>query len=482
MTQDDSTATTSNNQFKLGRKGDPRMHRAVAARLRDPNISLLDALREGGFDFPADSGHEMQCHDADGVTLGQRKNQLSRRLRLARQSADVNKPNHYATTLPKSVETHTQIDTMAPTEVSAGNLSTAAKASCKRDSSALNDMEDDADMTDEMANIDRMAKYHPQFQALFPSIRSAVNIANPQVAAVSHGHGNIAVASLISTANSVGMTLEQFAMSLSNSPTLFKALSSNPDPGEKLKLAVNLYKTDARALLQKCMLLAGYESSEVVEGHARYMQVALKVWEVEGKRLELLLGCSQESQRAGAFCECLPGIGASAMTTNMASAHRHSDSCGPPESIANDNEFKTAAVDTGGRHVHRLSGKCGHKAIIHQPQGRPAHIDFVVDGKIECYEGIKPVGPRGQGAMWPSLYKCSDLACPTDPEKQHAACGSDSCCDDHVSDEVHNAHPKQLSLTDVDFDGKEWNVDFFAYDGQDDTLLGLIKVGDGDKK
>ena len=236
--------------------------------------------------------------------------------------------------------------------------------------------------------------------------------------------------------------------------------------------------------MQKCMLLAGYESSEVVEGHARYMQVALKVWEVEGKRLELLLGCSQESQRAGGFCECLPGIGPSAMTTNMASSHQQSNSCGPPESIANanDNEFKTAAVDTGGRHVHRLSGKCGHKAIIHQPQGRPAHIDFVVDGKIECYEGIKPVGPRGQGAMWPSLYKCSDLACPTDPKKQHVACGSDSCCDDHVSDEVHNAHPKQLSLTDVDFDGKEWNVDFFAYDGQDDTLLGLIKLGDGDNK
>ena len=62
-----------------------------------------------------------------------------------------------------------------------------------------------------------------------------------------HGNNNIAVASLISTANSVGMTLEQFAMSLSNSPTLFQVLSSNPDPTEKLTLAVSLYRTDARA-------------------------------------------------------------------------------------------------------------------------------------------------------------------------------------------------------------------------------------------
>lgn len=270
-------------------------------------------------------------------------------------------------------------------------------------------------------------------------------------------------------------------MSLSNTPTLFKVLASNPDPGEKMKLAVNLYKTDARALLQKCMLLAGYESSEIIEGHARYMQVALKVWEVEGKRLELLLGCSNENLRNGEFCECLPGVRNSALTTTMAAAQEQANCHDPVESDADDGDEFKAAADSGGRHVHRLSGKCGHKAIIHQPQGRPAHIDFVVDGKIECYEGIRPVGPKGQGAMWPSRYKCSDLACATDPVKQHAVCGSD-LCDDHVSDEVFNANPKQLSLTDVDFDGKEWNVDFFSYDGQDDTLLGLIKLGDGDKK
>ena len=30
---------------KLGRKGDPRMHRAVMARMANPDLSLLDALR-----------------------------------------------------------------------------------------------------------------------------------------------------------------------------------------------------------------------------------------------------------------------------------------------------------------------------------------------------------------------------------------------------------------------------------------------------
>lgn len=64
------------------------MHRAVAERLANPDLSLLEALRRGGFDFPLEGGHDATLTDTDGVTLGQRKNQLSRRLRLARQSME----------------------------------------------------------------------------------------------------------------------------------------------------------------------------------------------------------------------------------------------------------------------------------------------------------------------------------------------------------------------------------------------------------
>ena len=72
---------------KLGRRGDPRMHKAVKARLENPELSLLDALRIGGFEFPVDCSKidDASIHDSEGVTLGQRKNQLSRRCRLARQ-------------------------------------------------------------------------------------------------------------------------------------------------------------------------------------------------------------------------------------------------------------------------------------------------------------------------------------------------------------------------------------------------------------
>jgi len=82
--------STISSQMYCGRRGDPRMHRAVAARLEKPDITLLDALLIGGFQFPngvVSMPNDRGVTDADGVLLSQRKNQLSRRLRLARKCA-----------------------------------------------------------------------------------------------------------------------------------------------------------------------------------------------------------------------------------------------------------------------------------------------------------------------------------------------------------------------------------------------------------
>uniref|UniRef100_A0A7S4N5R4 Uncharacterized protein n=1 Tax=Odontella aurita TaxID=265563 RepID=A0A7S4N5R4_9STRA len=71
-----------------GRRGDPRMHRAVAVRTTNPHMSLIDALLHGGFVFPglsAPGASDRTVRDSDGVLLYQRKNQLNRRLRLAKQ-------------------------------------------------------------------------------------------------------------------------------------------------------------------------------------------------------------------------------------------------------------------------------------------------------------------------------------------------------------------------------------------------------------
>lgn len=79
----------------VGRRGDPRMHRAVSARRANPNMSLLEALIIGGFKFPngtdGNGKSDRSIYDADNVLLCQRKNQLSRRLRLAKRRSHETK-------------------------------------------------------------------------------------------------------------------------------------------------------------------------------------------------------------------------------------------------------------------------------------------------------------------------------------------------------------------------------------------------------
>ncbi len=73
-----------------GRSGDPRMNRAVSAKLQNPQLPLVTALLEGGFVFPSLDEPCVKVSavlDTDGVTIYQRRNQLLRRLRLEKGKA-----------------------------------------------------------------------------------------------------------------------------------------------------------------------------------------------------------------------------------------------------------------------------------------------------------------------------------------------------------------------------------------------------------
>ena len=105
-----ATTTTSHaaaSGSNLGRRGDPRMHKAVSARLSNPGISLLEALVEGGFNFPNDvetcGKSDRDIYDSEGVQLCQRKNQLSRRLRLIRKREKTLKSDN-STDIPDTIE------------------------------------------------------------------------------------------------------------------------------------------------------------------------------------------------------------------------------------------------------------------------------------------------------------------------------------------------------------------------------------------
>ncbi|KAL7445093.1 hypothetical protein ACHAXM_011821 [Skeletonema potamos] len=74
--------------IKSGRKSDPRMDAAVEAKINDPDLSLVDALRQGGFVFPNiddTNAPQYTVVDSDNVKITQRKNQLLRRLRSVKK-------------------------------------------------------------------------------------------------------------------------------------------------------------------------------------------------------------------------------------------------------------------------------------------------------------------------------------------------------------------------------------------------------------
>jgi len=85
----EACATKATSAKGHGPRGDPRMNKAVEARMKNPQISLLEALVVGGFKFPTlqvNNGNKKNgVVDEDNVLLSQRKNQLSRRIRIAKK-------------------------------------------------------------------------------------------------------------------------------------------------------------------------------------------------------------------------------------------------------------------------------------------------------------------------------------------------------------------------------------------------------------
>mmetsp|Transcript_31941 Transcript_31941/g.65018 ORF Transcript_31941/g.65018 Transcript_31941/m.65018 type:complete len:512 (+) Transcript_31941:313-1848(+) len=72
---------------KRGMVGDPRMEKSIRIRLANPHLPLRDTLVLGGFVFNTidEAGDEI---DDDGIRLDQRRNQLSRRIRLLKKGEE----------------------------------------------------------------------------------------------------------------------------------------------------------------------------------------------------------------------------------------------------------------------------------------------------------------------------------------------------------------------------------------------------------
>lgn len=522
-----STAKTS----KLGRKGDARMHKAVAARLANPDLSLFDALRIGGFDYP--SNDDASIMDAEKVTLGQRKNQLSRRLRLARKDAKTDhKPNRSAFDGASALIRDKEGKASKTSNIGALALQ------MKRDGPVLNALseDDDEDQNQEQAKRPRIAKYHPEYAPLFvhpsASVRnpfSNTSIAKKQIQHITHGYsaasypsrqpgdnrsittfnpslvtgtsnlqqpsllpqplGNVfnnnqnpqprasavAISSLTASAQAIGLTLEQLAMSLSSNPANLSKIILGVDDGATAKeqeaLALHLYEVENKALYSKCMLSARMDAKCCQQSSEEYLNFALKAWQAEGRRLQALMR-SHPTIRDPPIepnTEASSSRGRKNMITpsrNTSSSSKNVDNI--PEKAKANKKDSSNCEDPDGFHIHRLDGQCGHKAIIHHPKDGFAHIDFVVGGVIECYQGIETIHEKLEG--WLSTYKCKKLGC------KHKFDGKESVALNGIfKRSIEGRQPKIIQLSEIDLDDPEWNLD--PCGSIDGGVAALFKLG-----
>ena len=155
---DSSQASSNGNHSKLGRRGDPRMHRAVAARLANPALTLVEALRTGGFNYPEVVYDDHYILENDTVSLGQRKNQLSRRCRLAKQHAD---PSVKTKRQKRKKQTNPDpICSMEPSD----DFPTGSRGQKRQLTFPEDDMMDEGEMQGSARQ--RMAKFHPQYHQI----------------------------------------------------------------------------------------------------------------------------------------------------------------------------------------------------------------------------------------------------------------------------------------------------------------------------
>lgn len=318
-----------------------------------------------------------------------------------------------------------------------------------------------------------------------------------------HGGSAVALSSLTATAQSVGLTLEQLALTLtSNTNSLSKLIAEVRSGDSNLRqeqMALDLYKSDVKGLYTKCLIMSGVDASLAEPNTPTYVKFALKAWEAEGERLRRLQSTIGQGKGAkNVIIDMSPTIidvpntsrargnnddnndsvlvssdsdGLNQMLDNEHN-HDHGHSHSHNEKHGSDDGSETHDRETcDARHMHRL-GDCGHKAVIHQPKDGVPHIDFIVNGQIECYAGNESVSVKSMDSAWPSKFRCKDLE----------DCSAKSCaknCGRSVasasSDWFMPPEPKIFKLSEIDTGDNEWTFD--ANEDAEDGVMGLFKLG-----
>jgi hypothetical protein len=300
------------------------MHRAVAARILNPQISLFQALQIGGFEYT----NEQDAHavDSENVTLCQRKNQLNRRLRAFRQQCEktgATFPKGLSCTNETPLDQYSQLTERSCDETREKSTTTNFNPFQLPGMSVRQEHGSKGRVEKNALNLtaDQLTAQHDGF-VLSPSqiqraLASSTEGTNPSIRnglnAIPPFHNDLndhrqqpsseTLASLTQTASSAGLTLDQLAQVLQSTLILSQILISGKAPIKtKQDLAVALLQNEHRSLFTKSMLLAGY-SPEIIanECSSEYLQVAFAIWHKEGERLEGLMSRQEKPLTASMY-------------------------------------------------------------------------------------------------------------------------------------------------------------------------------------
>jgi len=184
----------------------------------------------------------------------------------------------------------------------------------------------------------------------------------------------------------MGLSLWQLAVSLNESPDVLNVLTVATESA-KMDKCLKLYEVERDAMLKKCMVLAGYSEDQMVG--PEFDAVSKAAWQRDGKQFNesgsLPATNNTDKKQYDQY--------------QSAKVHTEGQVC---------LKEPRGPICQAGKHLHSLDGSCGHIPVIHHPEGRQPHIDFVVGGKLECYEGLAPTS-IGNEAKWPSRYRCNEL-------------------------------------------------------------------------
>lgn len=380
----EAAADNVNRQTLGARRGDIRMHKAVAARLADPFLSPFEALKIGGFDYPSDN-EEPTALDSDKVTLGQRKNQLSRRLRLAKKQGEEPPSGSSSSSSSKVHDHHDhEKDDQSTPSVVSEEEGAAASTSC--------------------SHSHKHSHHHKH--ASSPTKRKD----DTDTSTTTESSSSAAMASLMASARATGMTLDQLAEAVAANRTFLStsqsSLSSTKTTIPKHeKTALKLHQIESKALYDKSLVLAGADvDKDYAPNSQAHLAFCYHAWQVEGKRLRTIM---EENHHANNDHHEYQSSSKKKRGHGNQNHHHKKASSSTPLSKHHHHHH------TKGLHIHRLDGQCGHKAIIHHPKDGVPHIDFIVGDVVECYHGVNPA-PENRVIQWQSKYTCGEMDCPPD--------------------------------------------------------------------